>query len=365
MKMIRIVGTKIRKLREEMGLTQEDLARSVGLSSEFISLLELGKRSPSLESLSRIARFLNKEVSFFIVEKKETFQSLIRGKELDSKTRRIMRKFKKYCDEYLELEEMIGRQSDLAPLYTNITAEKMAEQERQRLDVGSDPLHNIFSILEQNGLHVWKYAIDEEINISGIFVFMDYKQAAFALINSRLSPNQQKLAAAHEYGHYLKDRHDGPVIDNPDIFIEDYITLYHAREKYAQTFALNFLMPQKKIVEIIERDIRSKSLNFEDILYIRRYFGVSVLSLIQMLKRMEYISLRQFKEYQKLDGLQKERIIFGSSEDSEGWRTKGQALLSERFKSLVLEAYRKRKISADEAAKRLYIDKSRFSDSLK
>ncbi len=359
------MGAKIRKLREQMGLTQEDLGKSVGLSSEFISFLELGRRSPSLESLSRIARFLDKEMSFFILEKKETFNSLIRGKELDAKTRRIMKKFKKYCDEYLKLEEMTGRHSDLAPLYTNITAEKMAAQERRRLDVGNDPLPDVFFLLEQNGMHVWRYPIREEINISGVFVFMDYKQAAFALVDSNLPIPQQILAAVHEYGHYLKDRYDGPVIDNPDIFIEDYITLYHAREKYAQTFALNFLMPPQKIAEIIEKDIRSKSLNFEDILYIRRYFRVSHLSLLQMLKKLEYISPRQFKEFQKLDVLQHERGIFGSSDGSDRLRKKRKNFVSERFKSLVLDAYRMNRITAEEAASKLCVDKSRLSSFLK
>ena len=124
--MVRIVGTKIRKLREEMELTQEDLAKSVGLSSEFISLLELGRRSPSLESLSRIAKFLDKEISFFILEKEQSFDSLINGERIDSKTRRLLKKFRKYCNDYLELEEMTGRKSDLAPVYMNVTAEKMA-----------------------------------------------------------------------------------------------------------------------------------------------------------------------------------------------------------------------------------------------
>ena len=68
-----LLGIRIRRLREDLGLTQEDLARSVGLSSEFISLLELGKRDPSLESLNSVARFFKKDISFFLVEKKESF----------------------------------------------------------------------------------------------------------------------------------------------------------------------------------------------------------------------------------------------------------------------------------------------------
>jgi transcriptional regulator with XRE-family HTH domain len=104
--MIRILGTKIRKLREQTGLTQEDLAKSVSLSSEFISQLELGKRSPSLDSLSRIARFLEKDISYFVAEREESFATLIQSDSLDTRTKRLFKKFRKFCNLYLEFEDM-------------------------------------------------------------------------------------------------------------------------------------------------------------------------------------------------------------------------------------------------------------------
>lgn len=358
--MVRIVGTKIRKLREEMGLTQEDLATSVDLSSEFISLLELGRRSPSLESLSRIARFFDKEIAYFILEKQESFDSLLKGEKLDSQAKRLLKRFRTYCDDYMALEELTGRQSKLAPLYTNITAEKMAEEERRRLDLGNDPVSDVFSLLEQSGLPVWRHPIPEEVNIAGAFVFVEYKQMAFAMVNSNQSRSLQILTATHEYGHYLKDRHNGPIIDNTDIFIEDYITLYHGREKYAQTFALHFLLPPGKLMDFIEKDLRSKQLGLEDILYIRRYYEVNFLALLQMLKKLEYISLSQFKELQKRDWEDYEAALFGSRNAAipQGRRTR--SLLSARFVSLVLDAFRLKKIAADKAARFLHMNKEEF-----
>ena len=363
--MVRIVGTKIRKLREELGLTQEDLARSVELSSEFISLLELGRRSPSLESLSRIAKFLEKDIAFFILEKTESFDSLLKGDKLDSKTKRLLKKFRNYCDDYLELEEMTGRQSDLAPLYTNVTADKMAAQERRRLELGDDPVSDVFSLFEQSGLHVWRYPISEEVNIAGAFVFLEYKQMAFAMVDSSRSMTQQILTATHEYGHYLKDRYDGPIIDNPDIFIEDYITLYHGREKYAQTFALHFLLPPRKLREFIEKDLRSKQLNLEDILYIRRYYDVNILALLQMLKQMEYISPGQFKDFQKKDWERHEAALFGLRSRLDTQKSRGRAVLSARFVSLVLDAFRLKKIPAEKAARFMQTSKEEFLSILK
>jgi Zn-dependent peptidase ImmA (M78 family) len=189
---------------------------------------------------------------------------------------------------------------------------------------------------------------------------LEYKQAAFALVNSNQSFHQQMLTATHEYGHYLRDRFDGPIIDNHDIFIEDYITLYHGREKFAQTFALHFLLPPEELKDFIEKHLRSQQLELDEILYIRRHFGVSFMALIQMLKKMEYISPSQYKELQKRDWETHETTIFGSRKISFPKKRRGKSFLSDRFISLVLNAYRLKKISADKAAKFLRISKEIF-----
>ena len=50
-----MIGEKIKSLRESEALTQEEIAVKVGVSKEFISMVESGKRNPSLEVLSKIA----------------------------------------------------------------------------------------------------------------------------------------------------------------------------------------------------------------------------------------------------------------------------------------------------------------------
>ncbi len=56
-------GTVIRNLRDGLGMTQRDLAKSVGVSGAYIALLETGKRkNPSLVILSRLARALEVEL---------------------------------------------------------------------------------------------------------------------------------------------------------------------------------------------------------------------------------------------------------------------------------------------------------------
>jgi transcriptional regulator with XRE-family HTH domain len=49
------LGKAIKARREELGLTQEELASEAGLHQRWISNLECGWRNPSLRSLQRLA----------------------------------------------------------------------------------------------------------------------------------------------------------------------------------------------------------------------------------------------------------------------------------------------------------------------
>jgi transcriptional regulator with XRE-family HTH domain len=54
----RLLGDNLRCCRKRQGFTQEILAEKAGLSVVFISLLENGRRTASLESLVLLARAL-------------------------------------------------------------------------------------------------------------------------------------------------------------------------------------------------------------------------------------------------------------------------------------------------------------------
>jgi transcriptional regulator with XRE-family HTH domain len=59
----RILGDNLRRYRKRAKLTQEKLAEKVGLSTVFISLLENGWRTASLDTLLNMARVLKVELS--------------------------------------------------------------------------------------------------------------------------------------------------------------------------------------------------------------------------------------------------------------------------------------------------------------
>ncbi|OGX08103.1 MAG: hypothetical protein A2Y03_10130 [Omnitrophica WOR_2 bacterium GWF2_38_59] len=57
-----VIGTTIRRVRDEQGMTLRELAKDVGVSPSFLSQVEKGKASPSLATLKSIATELQTTV---------------------------------------------------------------------------------------------------------------------------------------------------------------------------------------------------------------------------------------------------------------------------------------------------------------
>ena len=60
----------IKKLRNELKISQKDLAKSLNVSRQTINAIETGKFDPSLTLTIKITRFFNKNLEeIFIMEK--------------------------------------------------------------------------------------------------------------------------------------------------------------------------------------------------------------------------------------------------------------------------------------------------------
>lgn len=61
-------GEQLRQLRRASGLTQEELAFRVGLDRTYISLLERGIKSPTLNTFFRLCKILNQQPADVIAQ---------------------------------------------------------------------------------------------------------------------------------------------------------------------------------------------------------------------------------------------------------------------------------------------------------
>lgn len=55
-------GLRIRQIRDELDKTQEEFAEMLGISVDFLSLIERGRNAPSFKKLERMSRGLGKPV---------------------------------------------------------------------------------------------------------------------------------------------------------------------------------------------------------------------------------------------------------------------------------------------------------------
>jgi len=347
-----ILGTRLRISREELGLTQEVLSKAVHLSAEFISLLELGKRAPSLETLKNLADFFQEDVSYLLETRSTSKEKLFELGDKDKSINTGIAAFYNSCRESIELEDMLGFRPELAPLYSMASAEDIASNERNRMGLGTEPIRNVFSLFERHGLHIMRQSLPKESNISGIFIFFELEQAAFSLINSIHNVDHQVFIATHEYFHFLKDRNVKVIADNYDVFVNEYLPLYHPREKLAFTFSINFLIPRKKIEDIMRLQFKSTRIRFQEVLYLKKYFGVSTMAILYALYNYDCLSSAKFKEFQKREKSGNEKDIFEVKDRKE------PNYVSDRLKWMVLEALQKKKIDVEKASRLLRMEKA-------
>ena len=57
-------GIRLRQIRDELRKTQEEFAELIGISVDFLSLIERGRNAPSFKKLERISKGLGKPVSY-------------------------------------------------------------------------------------------------------------------------------------------------------------------------------------------------------------------------------------------------------------------------------------------------------------
>ncbi|WP_081887508.1 MULTISPECIES: helix-turn-helix transcriptional regulator [unclassified Verrucomicrobium] len=65
-------GWVLRSCRQELGLSQEELAEMAGLHATYIGLVERGKRNPSIDAASQLASALNRPLSALIASAEST-----------------------------------------------------------------------------------------------------------------------------------------------------------------------------------------------------------------------------------------------------------------------------------------------------
>jgi len=86
------LGQRIRKRRQAMKLTQQQLAKALGLTSQHVSAIEQDKRAPSLTSLAKLAEELGVSVDYLVAGKEGVIKDTIPAIKADKKLKLEVKK---------------------------------------------------------------------------------------------------------------------------------------------------------------------------------------------------------------------------------------------------------------------------------
>lgn len=308
MDILKFIGQRLKEARELCGWTQEEAVRQLGITREYLSHLETGKRNPPLRLLHKLADLYGCPVSFFygIGEPKGSFQLLLRKAQqqsLEPKVISQLRRFEFLCQEIASLRQRLRYPKPNLPSYPvtrealEQRAKKLAVAERKRLGLGDDPAPHLAEVLEDAGIPVIRLPLNGQI--SGAMAY-DEELGGFLLVNSNEPAPRQLWNVAHEYGHLLNDRNKGVVLEkliHEGKEADEEQHCQHAfAERFANRFATHFLLPEGTVRRLVERYWQ---MDAWALITLRRTLGVSYPALFYRLKELGYLTEREVAQWKE------------------------------------------------------------------
>lgn len=373
------MGRRLRAARESCGLTQEDVARRLGVSRPTVAQIELGNRAVTTIELDKLAYLFGRDIQEFLAEdfeEEDALAVLFRAEPEIAHQEDVADRLRSCIAlgrEVTNLEVLLGIDRELAGGVSYQVAaprsrwdaiqqgERAAEQERRRLGLGWAPCPPLPELLETQGVRTGTVDLPEEI--SGITI-SNQRVGLFIVANRQHAPARRRFSFAHEYAHVLFDRRMKGIVTRAS----DRDELVEVR---ANAFAAAFLMPPEGIRQFVNalgkgqpsRAIAqvfdeagavqaegraapgSQDLQLYDLVHIAHYFGVSRLAALFRLRNLKVVTLAEFEELKAADdaGLGSELAQLLKLPDIES--DEDRDVFRHRVLGLALEAYRREQIT--------------------
>jgi Zn-dependent peptidase ImmA (M78 family)/DNA-binding XRE family transcriptional regulator len=237
----------IESLRDQRGLTQQDLASQVGVTRQTLAVWERAERLPSVGQLAKIAQVLEVPLDVFFETPASEVQLLFRADRAEVLTPALKALVLRQALNYASLERDLNEISASPPLstlevYDELIIERLAGEVRDFLGVEHAPLCDVITRLEDRGLKVLITPLPN--HVSGFSAFTN-TFGSIIVVNSAHPVERQYFTALHELAHLICHR--------ADFMQTTPVTSNKAREDIANHLAGAVLLPR----EVIERELRA------------------------------------------------------------------------------------------------------------
>lgn len=329
---------RLKNARKMKGYSLQDLSERLEttITKQDLNRLESGVKLPDSGVISRLCKVLDVTHEYFTRTSSVTLENIEfrKLKKLPVKTQeRVKHQTVEFLERYMELEELLSLDNNLPfkirsyPVNIESDVDSAANVMREHLQLGKDPIYNIYGALEENSIKIYK--VDVEPSFSGMSTVISDKVAVIVFNDNKELPLVRKrFTLLHELAHLFLDLSK---------FEEDEKKV----EKLCDRFAGAMLLPEKTLLEYFggKRD----KVYANELKAIRSSNGISLPAIMYRAFYLNLISSHHFKYFMvRYNQFYKKEEIEGKGyEGREG---------TDRFIQLLLRGVAQEIISTTKAA---------------
>ncbi|MEU5941144.1 XRE family transcriptional regulator [Micromonospora sp. NPDC047548] len=244
----RPVGERVRQARLSVGMSQQDLARAVGLDRTMLAKIEAGTRRLDGLELARLSRALRVSMEYLIEPRPAVLSRRVAPltEEIDTEAARSSERLEIAMVKWLRnVQQLMGlgvlRAHPLLryvqPVASEADARLAARWVRRQVGLSDGPLDSIMEVCERAGQ--WVLVTD----LPGDGASLVDGDVAVAVVSTKGDPGRRRATAAHELGHLIIG----------DEYSSD-LGVYASRadrEAAIDAFAAELLLPEQAVAAVV------------------------------------------------------------------------------------------------------------------
>lgn len=345
-----MIADRIKLARRKSAFSLRDLADAMDgrVTAQAIGKYERGEDVPSSGVLLALAKALDVSLNYLV----DSQQVQLAGVEFRTKANTTARDrahvataVLEWIERYLQIELILDQDSSRwhCPVEPPVRlrdasqGEELAAKVRAAWKLGADPIPNMTELLEERGLKVLTVPLPKRVSGFTCLVTRpnDLMPLPVIVVNNQFSLERRRLTLAHEMAHRVVDTNS---LSNKE------------EERAATIFAGAFLMPRDHI--LCEAGKHRSALGYNEIISLKRLYGVSGAALLMRLHQLDVIS--------------ESTLTYIFQTIARGWRTqepqelerpenRGMRERAQRFERLCYRALAEGMISLSKAAELLQL----------
>lgn len=295
------------RARTASGLSQDDLANALGVTRTMISYWEAGKRSPNDRQVAALSQLLRVPISVLLGHEEpapapDVAQMLLRGadQEVPDEALHGLSDFVAFLENFATLAKEAKfpiRGMHQSPFISSAAfdsaddARRKSEEVRAHLRLGLGPIGNIDAVCDLLGITVYKSNLGSDLTRTISGAFLHHPEVGFAiLVNLAMTPGRRRFTIAHELAHALFHSTDNQYLVST--------AAKSPRERFADSFAGEFLMPTEGIRRVMEEQGFGPRIDDPaEVIYLQRFFDVSFITALVRLRQAKFITQQHFDSF--------------------------------------------------------------------